>query len=124
MVLHKSDIYGGYDGFQSTVARCTRISAAGQPSCPASVLLPVCACVLYVIQKLRAFISLTHQHFSFYLHIPLSFPSVKGSGHALQGAVAYRKREREGERVEGEGGGCLQTDNTLNHRWLSKVARE
>lgn len=110
MVLHKSDIYGGYDGFQSTVARCTRISAAGQPSCPASVLLPVCACVLYVIQKLRAFISLTDQHFSFYLHIPLSFPSVRGSGHALQGAVAYRKRERERVRESGGRRGRVLAD--------------
>lgn len=39
-------------------------------------------------------------------------------------SLTGREREREGERVEGEGGGRLQTDNTLNHRWLSKVARE
>ena len=76
-------------------------------------------------------ISLTHQRFSFY---SVSLSS-RGSGHALQGAVACRKtdrgwrerereRERERGRVEGEGGGCLQADNTLNHRWLSKAARE
>lgn len=32
------------------------------------------------------------------------------------------KRVRERGRVEREGGGCLQADNTLNHRWLSKAA--
>lgn len=34
------------------------------------------------------------------------------------------KETESGGRVEGEGGGCLQADNTLNHRWLSKAARE
>lgn len=117
MVLHKSDIYGGYDGFQSTIACCTQISVAEQPSCPAFVLLPVCARVLYVIQKLRAFISLTHQYFFLFTHTSL-FPLCERKWPCFAGCSRLqeeRERGREREwREKGEGACRLITRSTTD----------
>lgn len=78
------------------------LHAAPEYQLQSSHLARLLCCFLFVLVFCMSYRSygpsyLSLISISFYLHIPLSFPSVRGSGHALQGAVAYRKRERERE---------------------------